>query len=144
MRLDLRAREDHVTHAYDKDGRLEKVTDWLERTTTFSYDPDSDLAATIFPTETKDEDKYAYNEADQLSEIKMMKSTETLASLGYTRDNDGQVKAITSKGLPGEEKPAYEYDANSRLAKGGTTAYEYDPANNPTKLCVTNAEGGVV
>ena len=123
-----------VTHAYDKDGRLEKVTDWLERTTTFSYDPDSDLAATIFPTETKDEDKYAYNEADQLSEIKMMKSTETLASLGYTRDNDGQVKAITSKGLPGEEKPAYEYDANSRLAKGGTTAYEYDPANNPTKL----------
>ena len=123
-----------VTRTYDNDGRLEKVTDWLEHTTKFSYDPDSDLATTAFPTGTEDEDKYAYNEADQLSEIKMMKGTETLASLVYTRDNDGQVKGITSKGLPGEEKPAYEYDANSRLKKGGTTSYEYDADNNPTKL----------
>jgi RHS repeat-associated protein len=44
------------------------------------------------------------------------------------------VKSITSKGLPGEERPAYEYDTNSRLTKGGTTSYEYDAANNPTKL----------
>jgi RHS repeat-associated protein len=55
-----------VTREYDKDGRLEKVTDWLSHTTKFSYDPDSDLAATAFPSETKDEDKYAYNEADQM------------------------------------------------------------------------------
>jgi RHS repeat-associated protein len=123
-----------VTREYDKDGRLEKVTDWLAHATTFSYDPDSDVATTVFPSETKDEDKYAYNDADQMSEVKMVKSTETLASLGYTRDSDGQVKSITSKGLPGEETPAYEYDANNRLIKGATIAYEYDAANNPTKL----------
>jgi RHS repeat-associated protein len=123
-----------VTRAYDKDGRLQKVTDWLEHATQFSYDPDSNLVTTTFPAGTSNVDKYAYNEADQMSEIKMTKGTETLASLLYTRDNAGQVKGVTSKGLPGEEKPGYEYDPNSRLTKGGTTGYEYDAANNPTKL----------
>jgi RHS repeat-associated protein len=98
------------------------------------YDPDSDLKATVFPSETKDEDTYAYNDAGEMSEVKMLKGTETLASLAYTRDNDGHVKGVTSKGLPGEEKPAYEYDANSRLTKGAGIAYEYDSANNPTKI----------
>lgn len=59
----------------------------------------------------------------------MLKSTEVLASLLYTRDNDGQVKGVTSKGLPGEEKPVYEYDPNNRLTKGAGTSYEYDAAN---------------
>jgi hypothetical protein len=56
----------------------------------------------------------AYNDAGEMSEVKMLKGTETLASLVYARDNDGHVKTATSKGLPGEEKPSYEYDANSR------------------------------
>ncbi len=123
-----------VTRAYDKDGRLEKVTDWNKNETTFKYNPDSQLEKTVFPSATKDEDAYAYNDADQMSEVKMNKSTEVLASLVYTRDNDGQVKTTTSKGLPGEEKPSYEYDSNNRLTKGVTTAYEYDAGNNPTKI----------
>jgi YD repeat-containing protein len=123
-----------VTRTYDKAGRLEKLSDWNSKETKFAYDQDSDLTTTTFPSETSDEDKYVYNDVDQLSESTMKKSTETIASLVYTRDNAGQVKTITSKGLPGEEKPAYEYDKNNRLTKGGTTAYEYDAANNPTKL----------
>ena len=123
-----------VTRSYDKDGRLEKVIDWLEHSTKFSYDPDSDLTASIFPTETKDEDKYIYNEGDQPTEAKFMFGSETLASLAYTRDSDNQVKTITSKGLPGEEKPAFEYDSSNRLTKGAGVAYEYDAANNPTKI----------
>ncbi len=123
-----------VVREYDKDGRLEKVTDWLSHTTKFSYNPDSGLKTTVFPSETKDEDKYSYNQAGLMSEVKMTKSSETLASLVYTRDSDGQVKTITSQGLPGEEKPAYEYDKNDRLTKGAGVAYEYDAANNPTKL----------
>src|ERR1019366_4343876 len=59
---------------------------------------------------------------------------ETLASLLYARDNDGQVKSVTSKGLPGEEKPSYEYDSNNRLVKGATIGYEYDAADNATKI----------
>jgi RHS repeat-associated protein len=126
-----------VTRAYDKAGRLEKVTDWLEHATKFSYDADSDLATSVFPTTSVDEDKYAYNDADQMSEVKMSKGTETLASLVYTRDSDGQLKGATSKGLPGEEKPAYEYDADNRLTKGAGTAFEYDSANNPTKIATS-------
>jgi RHS repeat-associated protein len=123
-----------VTRAYDKAGRLQKVTDWLEHTTTFAYNPDSGETLATYPAGTSNEDKYTYDEADQLSEVKMLKSSETLASLAYGRDNDGQVKSITSKGLPGEEKPSYEYDADNRLTKAGTTAYEYDPADNATKV----------
>jgi RHS repeat-associated protein len=122
-----------VTRAYDKDGRLEKITDWSEHATKFTYDPDSDQVSTVYPAETKDEDKFAYDAADEMSEVKMLKSAESLASLVYTRDNDGQLKGATSKGLPGEEKPAFEYDANSRLKKGAGIPYEYDSANNLTK-----------
>jgi RHS repeat-associated protein len=122
-----------VTRTFDKAGRLEKITDWLEHTTKFTYDPDSDPTVTAFPTGTTNEDKYTYDEADRLSEIKMLKGAETLASLAYTRDNDGEVKEITSNGLPGEGKPAYEYDSNNRLTKGATIGYEYDAADNPTK-----------
>jgi RHS repeat-associated protein len=123
-----------VTRGYDKTGRLEKVTDWLEHTTKFAYDPDFNLTRTTFPTGTSNVDKYVYNEADQMSEDKMTKGAETLASLVYTRDNNGQVKKTTSKGLPGAEVTEYVYDVNSRLTKAGTTGYEYDPANDPTKI----------
>ena len=123
-----------VTRTFDKDGRLEKVTDWSSHATKFTYDPDSELKATIFPSETKGEDTYSYNDADRMSEAKMLKSTESLASLSYTRDADGQIKGVTSKGLPGEEKPAFEYDVNSRVSKGAGIAYEYDNADDPTKL----------
>jgi RHS repeat-associated protein len=123
-----------VTRAYDKDGRLEKVTDWSSNATKFSYDPDSDLVATTFPTATGTEDKYAYNEADQMTETTMTKGAETLASLAYTRDNDGQLKKTISKGLPGAETAEYEYDENNRLTKAGSTPYEYDAADNPTKI----------
>jgi RHS repeat-associated protein len=122
-----------VTRAFDKDGRLEKVTDWLTHATKFSYNPDSELNLITFPTETKNEDKYAYNDADQMTEVKMLKSTETLASLVYTRDSDGQVKKTTSKGLPGVEVTEGTYDENNRLTKYGATEYKYDAANNPTK-----------
>jgi RHS repeat-associated protein len=122
-----------VTRVFDKVGRLEKVTDWLSNVTKFAYDVDSDLTATTFPTGSTNVDKYAYNRADQMTEVKMAKGAETLASLVYTRDNVGQLKKATSKGLPGVEVTEYTYDENNRLTKAGATAYEYDVANNPTK-----------
>jgi RHS repeat-associated protein len=121
-----------VTRAFDKDGRLEKVTDWDSNATKFTYNPDSQLATTVFPSASKDEDTYAYNEADQLTEIRMKKSSEALASLVYTRDNDGQVKKTTAKGVPGAEVSEDTYDEDNRLTKAGSTEYKYDRANNPT------------
>ncbi len=122
-----------VARAFDNDMRLEKVTDWLEHTTKFTYDPDSDLEATTFPSETKNEDKYTYNDADQMTEVDMLKSTETLASIAYTRDNDNQVKKTTAKGLPGAEVTEATYDEDNRLTKYGSAEYKYDAANNPTQ-----------
>ena len=122
-----------VTRAFDKDGRIEKITDWLKHETKFTYDQDSDLSKTVFPSETKNEDKYIYNDADQMSEVKMLKSAETLASLVYTRDNDNQVKKTTAKGLPGAEVTEATYDENNRVTKYGSSEYKYDAANNPTK-----------
>ncbi len=121
-----------VIRAFDKDGRLEKSTDWLEHVTKFSYDEDSDLKAVVFPSETKDEDNYTYNDADQMTEAKMLTGTETLASLIYTRDNDGQVKKTTAAKLPGTEVTEATYDEDNRLTKYGTSEYKYDEANNPT------------
>jgi RHS repeat-associated protein len=123
-----------VVRTFDGAGRLKSVTDWLEHITKFGYDADSDLTATSFPTATGDEDAYAYNEADAMSEVKMSKGSETLASIVYARDKDEGITKATTKGLPGEEKPAFSYDENSRITKGAGTKYAYDAANNPTTI----------
>jgi RHS repeat-associated protein len=126
-----------ITRAYDNAGRLKSVTDWSEHTTKFTYDADSDLKASTFPTATSNEDTYTYDETDAIKEVKMTKGTETLASLAYARNKDGLVSSATTKGLPGEEKPAFTYDANTRLSKGAGTTYKYDEANNPTTIAST-------
>jgi RHS repeat-associated protein len=123
-----------VEREYDKAGRLKSTTDWSKNTIKFTYDADSDLTATTFPSATSDEDTYKYDDTDAMTEVKMKKSTETLASLAYTRNKDELVEKATSKGLPGEEKPAYTYDKNNRLTKGVGIPYEYDAANNPTTI----------
>jgi RHS repeat-associated protein len=123
-----------VTSAYDNDDRLKSVTDWLEHTTKYAYNPDSEVASITYPTGTSDEDTYAYEDDDAMSEAVMKKSTEILASLLYTRGKDDEITKATSKGLPGEEKPAFTYDENSRLTKGAGVKYAYDSANNPTTI----------
>ncbi len=129
-----------VTRVFDKAGRLQKVTDWLENATQFAYNADSELGRTTFPTATSDVDKYEYNQSDQMSSQTMTHGLETLASYGYGHDNDNQVNTITNhSGESGEEKTGLEYDANNRLTKiAGATVYEYNAANNPTKI-VTGA-----
>lgn len=126
--------EKAVTRAYDKDGRLEKVTDWNKAETKFSYNPDSQPSVTTFPAGTENKDEYAYNEADQMSEVKMKKGATSLGSLVYERDGDGQLKKTTTTVLPGPATNEHKYDENNRLTEDNKLAYEYDKANNPTKL----------
>jgi RHS repeat-associated protein len=124
-----------VTRAYDKAGRLESVTDWNSKVTSFKYNADSQLTATTFPTGTENEDTYAYNEADQTTEV-LIKGPlgVTLGKLVYERDGDGQVKKTTTTALPGPEINESVYDENNRLIEANKQAYEYDQANNPTKV----------
>jgi RHS repeat-associated protein len=123
-----------VSRTFDKDGRLESVTDWLGHTSKFGYDADSDQTSTTFPSSTTDVDQYAYEDDDAMEAVTMKKGTEVLASVEYSRNKDSQVTKATTKGLPGEEKPAFSYDENSRLSKGAGVKYAYDAANNPTTL----------
>jgi RHS repeat-associated protein len=128
-----------LSRAYDNDGRLHSLKDWLGNTTSFEYDRDSDLAATVFPEGTGEKDSYAYNEADEPTEVKMSKGSETLAAIAYARNNEGQLQAAAATGLPGEESTGYEYDPAGRLTQAGEAGYEYNAANDPTELGAATA-----
>ena len=129
-----------ISRAYDLAGHLESVTDWLGGTTTFSYNPDSNLETIAFPGGTGNLDEYAYDRADRMSEANFAKGAETLASLAYSRDPLGQIEKEARAGLPGAEEVSYGYDENERLAKAGAESFEYDPADNLLKgLGSTNA-----
>ncbi len=129
-----------VTREYDDAYRLEKVTDWLSKSTTFSYNRDSQLKATVLPTETASEDLNEYNRAGRLTKQTFKKGAETLAQLTYTRDNIGFLESAVQTGLPGAGTTGYEYDNGNRLTKGGATGFEYDGAGNPTKIGATGLE----
>ncbi|HEY5709637.1 MAG TPA: RHS repeat-associated core domain-containing protein [Solirubrobacterales bacterium] len=126
-----------VTRGFDNAGRLEKVTDWLGKETKFAYNRDSALETATFPSASENKDEYEYNPAGELTKTTMKRASETLASISYARDNMGLLKSATQTGLPGAEKPEYEYDERERLKKGAGTSFEYDAANNPTKLGAT-------
>ena len=85
-----------VEHTFDTDGRLERVKDRLGNTTSFAYDPDSNVTSTVFPEGTGETDRSAYNLADQMTEASFGKGSETLASLSYGRDDEGQVASTTT------------------------------------------------
>lgn len=123
-----------IKHAYDKAGRLEKVTDWLGKETTFGYNRDSRVKAMTFPTTNSNVDEYAYNRADQMTEVSMKKKAEVLASMTYTLDKLGQVEKSVDTGFSEEAERKYEYDAANRLTKSNGTLFEYDKANNVTKI----------
>jgi RHS repeat-associated protein len=126
-----------VKRAFDKAGRLEKVTDWLGKETTFGYNRDSQLKAMTFPSTTTNVDEYAFNKADQLTEVSMKKGATVLASMAYTRDKLGQVEKTVETGFPEEPEVKYEYDAGNRLLKSNGTIFEYDKANNVRKIAPT-------
>jgi len=123
-----------VEREYDRDNRLEKVTDWKRNTTSFKYNADSELEKATFPSASENKDEYAYNEADQVSEVKMLKGATSLGSLVYERDGDGQVTKTTTRVLPGPEVNLAKYDENNRLIEANGKTNEYDKANNPTRV----------
>lgn len=124
-----------VTRAYDKANRLESVTDWNTKITSFKYNADSQLTNTVFPLGTENEDVYGYNEADQMTEITMKGPLgATLGKLVYERNGDGQVKKTTTTTLPGPATSESIYDENNRLIEAQTKAYKYDKANNPEEI----------
>jgi RHS repeat-associated protein len=122
-----------VIREFDPAGRLESVTDWVGKTTTFAYDADSNIEGIVFPAASGNVDEYSYDRADQLSEARFTKGAETLATLSYGRSKVGLIEEEAKEGLPGPEEVAYGYDNNDRLVEAGEASFEYDPADNLTK-----------
>ena len=116
---------------------MKKITDWLGKETTFTYNRDSQLKATTFPAETNNVDEYAYDKAGRLTEVSMKKKAEVLASMTYTRDKLGQIEKAVETGFPKVPEYNYEYDAANRLTKSNGTLFGYDKANNVTKIVPT-------
>jgi RHS repeat-associated protein len=125
-----------VAREYDKDNRLSKVTDWKSHATTFKYNADSKLTSSTFPAESEDKDEYAYNEADQMTEDKVLWKGTAIAGAIYERDGDGQVTKTTQKWAEGGEPETVTsvLDENNRLIESHGHAYTYDKGNNPTKI----------
>ncbi|MER7707803.1 RHS repeat-associated core domain-containing protein [Kitasatospora sp. NPDC097605] len=124
-----------VTRTFDKDNRLTGLKDWNSRTTTFGYDPDGHWTSTVFPNGTTA--TTVLDDAGLPLSDALRKGTATLSALGYTRDNEGQLASETPTGLPGTNQ-TYQYTPLQQLksASSGavTTAFEYDAADNPTRV----------
>jgi RHS repeat-associated protein len=125
-----------VTRSFDNAERLATVTDWLGKSTSFAYDPDSNLTSITYPSTTSEVDTYTFNRADQATAVSFGKSKTVLASLTYTRDNQGQLLSESPVGLPGSAQ-SFTYDVVNRLTQGGGKTYAYDKADGVTTLAGT-------
>jgi RHS repeat-associated protein len=125
-----------VAREYDKDNRLSKVTDWKSHATTFKYSANGKLTSTTFPAESKDKDEYAYNEADQMTEDKVLREGTAIAGALYERDGDGQVTKTAQKWAEGGEPETFTsvLDENNRLIENKGRTYTYDKGDDPTKI----------
>ena len=122
-----------VTRRYDNAERLSSITDWLGNTTSYSYDPNTNIQKTTFPAATGNADTNTYDNADQLAGTTFAQGSNTLASLSYQRDADGQVTQASSSGL-NDTTHNYNYNTLNQLTQDGGTTYGYDAADNPTTL----------
>lgn len=123
-----------VTNGYDAAGQLTSVTDPSSRKTTFGYNADGAQTTTAYPN--GDVVTAGYNPADQQTSTTLAGGSTTLGTIGYGRDNAGQLSSqIPSGAFPGAAQ-TYTYTAlqqvKSAVSGSATTGYAYDAANNLT------------
>jgi len=131
----------NVTRGYDDAGRFTSVQDWLSNTTTFGYDPNSNLTTETLPSGSGIVDTFTVDAADRLMGIADVKGgTTTLFSATYSRDNANQ---LTSDSSAPSATGSYKYTALNQVCYAGSsssnacgsppsgaTAYAYDAADN--------------
>jgi RHS repeat-associated protein len=137
----------NLTRAYDDAGRLTSVQDWLSNTSSFGYDPNSNLTTETLPAATGVVDTFTFDNADRLMTISDTKGATTLFSATYNRDNANQ---LTSDSSVPSATGAYKYTSLNQLCYAGSssatactappsgaTAYAYDAADNLTQMGTT-------
>src|SRR5205823_2202185 len=107
-----------VTRLYDNAGRLSSVQDWLSNNTTFGYDANSNLTAINYANGVVA--TWTYNAADQLAGISDVKGPNTVLSLNYTLDSNGQ--------LTGENSATFGYNSLNQLTSAAGLGFTYDAA----------------
>ena len=122
-----------MTYSYDQAGRLQSLTDWANRTTSYTYFPDGNLkTATNVDGSTA---TYAYDNSQRLTQVLNQNGTSTLDQHTYTLDSVGnrtQVAEVLAQVGGGSISPTttYSYDRLYRLLGDGTNTYTYDPVGN--------------
>ena len=123
-----------VSRAYDAEGNLTAVSDWLSHTNTFSYDADANLTAqTLGDGSTA---TYGYDPNDQLTTINDSSPNGLSFTASYTRTPAELLASANESQNPSQ---TYAYDQVGRL-KGATaqglltSSYGYDNADNLTGL----------
>jgi RHS repeat-associated protein len=118
-----------VSRGYDDAGRLHTVTDWLSHTSTFNYNPDSNLVQVLYPNGVQG--TATFDNADRLTQITDTAGSNQFLNLSYQRDNINQ--------LTTENSTVYGNDQVNRLNTAGNLTYAYDNADRLTQIA---AAGG--
>ncbi|MGH9224983.1 MAG: RHS repeat-associated core domain-containing protein [Acidimicrobiales bacterium] len=123
-----------VQRRFDRAGRLDQVTDWLNNITTITPDPDSNVGAVTPPAATGLSDTFGYDGAGQLSTVTAKSGASTVAGFTYGRDGNGGVETVTTTGTAGlSDTHSYTYTLLSQLETvDGATTWSYDDADNLT------------
>jgi RHS repeat-associated protein len=133
-----------VSRVIDDAGRVKSVKDWLAtpNTTTFGYDPNSNVTSDTLQSTIQD--TYVYDAANNLASIADMKGSTTIFSTTYSRDANGQLTADTSAQ---SSQSQYKYTTLNQVCYAGSVSsnacssppsssypYGYDAADNLTKM----------
>jgi RHS repeat-associated protein len=118
----------NVTRAYDGDGSLTGVTDWLGGASTFGYDGGGRLATLTAPNGVTS--TIGHDAPGRTTGITVANGGTTLAGLADTWDAAGQLSGETSAGL-GPDR-GFGYDPDGRLTTDTGTTYAYDNAGQLT------------
>ena len=126
-------------YGYDNADRLSTVTDAATTTQlTYSYNNLNQVSGVAYGN-NGDTRTYSYNNLHQLAGDTLKTSAgATVASIGYTYDNNGNLKTKNTTGFDGSAANTYTYDWANRLTSwnngSATVNYGYDDSGNRTQV----------
>ena len=123
----------NVTQGYDDAGRLASVQDWLQNTTTFGYDANSNETTETLPASTNFKDTFVYDVANNVNLIADAQGSNAPSGFEYTRDNNNQLATTVTAGVT-QPNESYGYTPLNQLKTVNSGTYSYDGADNITGL----------